>query len=186
MPFGGPSGNLQWRERTDERSRNPYDAPAAWFTHEHARWRPTHTSGVEDVTRWAIDDEGRIWLTTVSTHSCAQHDADPSVRRVYPALLLESAVRTVRDVLGSDPFPWDLSDVLSESIPPQDYLPILGRGRMVINGRLHLGTTIQVDSCLFVATVVDGVWVGALQPRGRQHPKLTFGLPLPDTLTRTG
>jgi hypothetical protein len=133
-------------------------------------------AGIEDLTRWACDDDQRIWMTTVSTHSSAQPDADPSERRVYPALLLETAVRTVKDVLGTDPFPWDVSDVVANPGPPDDYLPVLGRGRVVVNGRLYLSTTVHVDSSIFEATIVDGLWIGALQPRSRHHPKLTLDL----------
>lgn len=147
---------------------------SVWFTDEHARWRPTHTTGVDDVTRWAWDDDHRIWLTTTSTHSTAQPDSDPAERRVYPALLLENAVRTIRDATGTDPFEWDIADVVANPGPPEDYLPVLGRGRVVINGRLYLGTTIQVDSSIFAATILDDHWIGALQPRGRHHPKLTM------------
>ncbi|PXW28797.1 UNVERIFIED_CONTAM: hypothetical protein DES50_11181 [Williamsia faeni] len=159
--------------------------PSVWFTDEQARWRPTHTTGVDDVTRWAFDDAGRIWLTAVSSHSSAQPGADPSERRVYPALLLENAVRTVHDALGTDPFPWDVIDVVSNPGPPEDYLPVLGRGRMVINGRLYLGTTVQVDSSIFVATVIDAMWIGALQPRSRHHPKLSLQPSAADPLIRT-
>jgi hypothetical protein len=148
--------------------------PNLWFTDPIARWRPTETSGVEDVTRWAFDDDDRIWMTTVSTHSSAEPDADPVERRLYPGLLLENAVQAVRDTSDQDPFPWDVADVIANPGPPEDYLPILGRGRMVVNGRLYLGTTVQVDSSIFVASVVDGLWVGALQPRGRHHPKLNL------------
>lgn len=149
------------------------DVADVWFTEELARWLPTYTSGVDDVTRWAWDDEHRIWLTTVSTHSTAQPDSDPAERRVYPALLLENAVRTVRDATGHDPFGWDIGEVVSNPGPPDDYLPVLGRGRAVLNGRLYLATTIQVDSSMFAATVLDGRWIGALQPRSRHHPKLS-------------
>ncbi len=99
------------------------DVADVWFTEELARWLPTYTSGVDDVTRWAWDDEHRIWLTTVSTHSTAQPDSDPAERRVYPALLLENAVRTVRDATGHDPFGWDIGEVVSNPGPPDDSYP---------------------------------------------------------------
>jgi hypothetical protein len=160
--------------------------PRVWFTDELMRWRITDVAGIGDLTRWAYDDDNRIWMTTVSTHSSAQPDADPSERRVYPALLLENAVRTVKDTLGLDPFPWDVTDVVANPGPPDDYLPVLGRGRVVVNGRMYLSTTVQVDSSIFAATVVDGLWIGALQPRSRHHPKLILELfstsPRPDHL----
>jgi len=148
--------------------------PTVWFTDSAVRWRSAETAGTEDVTRWAFDDDRRIWMTSVATHSSAQPDADPMERRLYPALLLENSVRAVRDASDTDPFPWDVTDVVSNPIPPEDYLPILGRGRMIVNGRMYLGTSLQVDSSIFVASVVDGLWVGALQPRGRHHPKLNL------------
>lgn len=153
---------------------NLNDVPHVWFTNESARWRPTQTTttGAQDITRWAQADDNRIWLTTVSTHSSAHADADPAERRVYPALLLENAVHTVTEATGTTPLPWDVTEVVSNPGPPEDYLPILGRGRMIINGRLYLGTTIQVDSSIFVATVIDDLWIGAFQPRSRHHPKL--------------
>ena len=110
-----------------------------WFTHESERWRITQVEGIDDVIRWAFDDAGQIWVTIVSTHSSAQPDADPAERRVFPALLLENAVRTVRDALGFDPFPWDVADVVSNPGPSEDYLPVLGQGRMVIKRALVSG-----------------------------------------------
>ncbi len=150
------------------------DLPHVWFADDAARWRPTQAAGTNDITRWAWDGEDRIWFTTVSTHSSAHADADPAERRIFPALLLENCIQVVKDSTGADPFPWDVTEVMSNPGPPDDYLPILGRGRMIVNGRLYLGTTVQVDSSIYVATVIDHLWIGAFQPRGRHHPKVTL------------